>query len=256
MGTRFLRYYVVGVFVLLLLPLVLVIPFSFTSGRYLTVPPPGWSLQWYRSFFESPIWQDALIESVRIAAVSMLISTVIGTSASFPLTRAQFRGRRSLQFLLLSPLVVPEIAIAIGIYFVALRTGINDRWWTVALGHSVLSTPIVITIMTSALRGFDRDLEFAALSLGAKPIKALGQITLRLNSPAIATSAIFSFMWSFANLLISLFLGGSNVITLPLRIWSYLRTYLDLTMLAISVMLLILTLLVVTVSMRLRTLTS
>lgn len=242
---------IVVIFIFLLLPLVLVIPLSFTSSKYMVLPPPGWSLRWYRNFLENPIWRDSLYQSLRIATLSMFISTSLGTAASFPLVRTTFPGARLLLLLLISPIVVPQIVIAIGNYFVALPLGLTDHWWVIALAQSVISVPVVVIIMTAALKGFDHNLEFAALSLGASPIQALSRVTLPLIAPAIVTSAIFSFMWSFDNFIVPLFLGGITVFTLPLRIWGSMRSSLDITMLAVSTILLLVTALAVTATMRL-----
>lgn len=219
----------------LLLPLIVVIPLSFTSDNHLIFPPPGWSVQWYRSLFTSAEWLNSMLQSLQIAVVCMLVSTIVGTLAAFPLVRRDFRGRLLLLIFIASPLIVPEIAVAIGLFFVALSVKLTDQWVMVALGESIFEVPITTLVVAAALRNFDQSLEDAAMSLGASPLRVLRYVTLPSITPAIVTAMAFSFIFSLNDLLIPLFLGSLRVVPLPIRIWSEIRSSVNLTVLAVSV---------------------
>lgn len=217
-------------------PLLLLIPMSFSDSAYLIFPPEEWSFRWFRSFFNSSTWQASTIQSVQIATGTMLISTVSGLMAAFPLVRRDFRGKGSLMVTLASPLILPEVSIALGIYVVTLPLGLTDRWWMVSFAQCVLTIPFATIIIAAGLSGIDTRIEEAASSLGARPWLVVWKITLPLLRPSIVTAMAFTFIFSVNDLLIPLFLGSVDVVPLPVRIWGDLRTRLDLTTLAISVM--------------------
>lgn len=219
-----------------LFPLLVIIPLSFSSSPYLIFPPPGWSLQWYANFFTDPTWTSSTVQSLEIAVASMVIATSVGAAAAFPLVRREFPGKRVALVFIASPLVVPEIVIAIGLYIVVLPIGVGDTWWAVALGQSVLTVPVATLIVAASLRNFDRSLEDAALSLGANHYRTIRHVTLPVIRPAIVVTMAFTFIFSLNDLLIPLFIASITVVPLPVRIWTDIRSFLDLTTLSISVM--------------------
>ena len=228
--------FVIAAFGFLVLPLVVIVPLSFTSERHLVFPPPGWSLQWYEALLQNSAWRESAADTLVVAVATVVISTVIGTLAAFPLVRQRIRGRTLLLLFVASPIVVPEITIAIGIFFTAFPLGLTDRWWSVAAPMSVLTVPVSTLIIASALRGFDRTLEDAAASLGASPFHVLFRVTLPLLLPAIASAAVFSFIFAANNLLIPLFMGSVEVVPLAVRMWVVIRSSLDLAVLSLGVL--------------------
>ena len=218
----------------LLLPLVFIVPASFSASAYMEFPPRGFSLHWYRTYFASRAWIEPTLLSVRVALVTMVLSTVVGTLAAFGLVRGRFRGRRALEFFLLSPMIVPVIVFAIGCYFVFSWVKLIDTPAALYLSHSIVATPLVVIIVGSALRTFDRTVEQAARSLGAGYARALWYVTIPLLRPAILSAAAFAFLTSFDEVVLSVFLGGPAATTLPKRMWDNVRHEIDPTITAVA----------------------
>ncbi len=229
------------VLLFLVLPIVVVIPLSLSSARYLSFPPPGLSLQWYRAFFTSGAWTGAAWLSIWIAVSVTLLSVLLGTPAAIGLLRGRFPGRRLANALILSPLIAPGIIVAIGMYFIYARYGLVGHPVALIVGHTCLAVPFVVINVTSALQGVDRRLEQAALSLGAAPWAAFRQITLPLIGPGIFAGAVFAFVTSFDELLIALFLSGVTAVTLPRRMFDQIRFDIDPTIAAVSTILILAT---------------
>ena len=225
----------------LVLPVMVVVPLSLSSGRYLSFPPPGLSLQWYRTFFQSSSWTGAALVSTEVAAAVTLVSVLLGTPAAIGLLRGRFVGRRLVSALVLSPLIVPGIIVAIGAYFVYAQYGLVGNPVALVLGHTCLAVPFVVINVTSALQGVDPRLEQAASSLGAAPWPVFRQVTLPLIAPGILAGAVFAFITSFDELLIALFLSGSSAVTLPRRMFDEIRYDIDPTIAAVSTLLILAT---------------
>jgi ABC-type spermidine/putrescine transport system permease subunit II len=218
----------------LLLPLVIIVPTSFSASAYMEFPPRGLSLQWYQNYFASRAWIEPTLLSVRVAVVTMTLSTVVGTLAAFGLVRGRFQGRRGLEFFLLSPMIVPVIVFALGCYFLFARFKLIDTPAALYLSHSIVATPLVVIIVGSALRTFDRTVEQAARSLGAGYVRALCCVTIPLLRPAILSAAAFAFLTSFDEVVLSVFLGGPAATTLPKRMWDNVRHEIDPTITAVA----------------------
>ncbi len=223
-----------AVLAFLLLPLAIVVPTSFSASAYMEFPPRGLSLQWYRNYFSSRAWVEPTLLSVRVAVVTMALSTVVGTLAAFGLVRGRFRGRRAVEFFLLSPMIVPVIVFAIGCYFLFSRVKLIDTPAALYLSHSIVATPLVVIIVSSALRTFDGTVEQAARSLGAGYARALWYVTIPLLRPAILSAAAFAFLTSFDEVVLSVFLGGPAATTLPKRMWDNVRHEIDPTITAVA----------------------
>ena len=218
----------------LLLPLAIIVPSSFSASAYMEFPPRGLSLQWYRNYLGSRAWVEPTLLSLRVAIVTMVISTLAGTLAAFGLVRGRFPGRRALEFFLLSPMVVPVIVFAIGCYFLFSKVKLIDTPWALYLSHAIVATPLVVIIVGSAPRTFDRTLEQAARSLGAGYSRALWYVTIPILRPAILSAAAFAFLTSFDEVVLSVFLGGPAATTLPKRIWDNVRHEIDPTITAVA----------------------
>ena len=236
----------------LLLPLVIIVPTSFSASAYLEFPPRGLSLQWYRNYFVSRAWIEPTLLSIRVAALTATLSTIVGTLAAIGLVRGRFRGRRALEFFLLSPMIVPVIVFAIGCYFLFARLKLIDTPAALYLSHSIVATPLVVVIVGSALRTFDRTLEHAARSLGAGYAQALWHVTIPILRPAILSAAAFAFLTSFDEVVLSVFLGGPAAMTLPKRMWDNVRHEIDPTITAVASVLIAASIALLTVAELLR----
>jgi ABC-type spermidine/putrescine transport system permease subunit II len=236
----------------LLLPLAIIVPTSFSASAYMEFPPRGFSLHWYQNYFASRAWVDPTLLSIRVALVTTILSTLVGTLAAFGLVRGRFRGRRALEFFLLSPMIVPVIVFAIGCYFVFARLKLIDTAAALCLSHSIVATPLVVIIVASALRTFDRSVEYAARSLGASYVSALWYVTIPLMRPAILSAAAFAFLTSFDEVVLAVFLGGPAATTLPKRMWDNVRHEIDPTITAVASVLIAASIAVLTLAELLR----
>lgn len=223
-----------AVMLFLLAPVVIIVIVSFSGADYLSFPPPRLSLRWYERFFGTPGWRQSIVVSVRVASLTMVFATGLGLAAALALVRGRFRWKGAVYAVLLSPMIVPTIITAIGLYFFFVKLKATGSILAMALGHTVLALPVVVIIITATLQGFDLRLERAALSLGASPLVALRRITLPLIGPGVLSAALFAFLTSFDELLIPLFLSGVEVQTLTVRIWNSLMLEVDPTIAAVS----------------------
>jgi putative spermidine/putrescine transport system permease protein len=228
----------------LALPALVVIPLSFSSVRFFVFPPPGWSLRWYANFLTAPDWQLAIFISVGLGLASTLIALVLGTLASLALVRYRFRGRNLVYALLLSPLIMPVIILAIGLYFTFAPLGYVGSPVVIVVGHVILAAPYVIVTLMAALERFDITLERAALSLGCPPWQVFLRVTFPVIRPAFLAAAFLAFLASFDDLLIALFLGGPQMKTIQLQMWQGIRFESDPTIAAASSILMVVSLIV------------
>lgn len=216
-------------------PIAVVFPISFSSSEYLQFPPPGWSLRWYEAYWTDPQWIDATFRSFKIAFVTMLLATPLGTLLSFCLVRGRFPGRAIVAQMTLLPMVVPLIVYSIAVYGLFAQMRLIGSWFAIALGHAVYTIPYVVVIMTAALNTFDEAQERAAMSLGASRWTAVMRITLPQLWPSIVSAAFLAFISSFDELVIAMFLGGSNM-TLPKKMFDNILNEIDPTIAAVSVL--------------------
>jgi putative spermidine/putrescine transport system permease protein len=225
------------IFFYLLFPILVVIPLSFSSGKYLTFPPPGFSLQWYANFFTRGAWTGSAWLSIWVGFAVTALSTLLGTPAAIGLVRGNFSGKKAVNALILSPVIAPGIIVAIGFYFAYAKYGLVGNPLALVLGHTALAVPFVVINVSSALYGVDRRLEYAAMNLGATPWATFWQVTMPLIRPGIFAGAVFAFITSFDELLVALFLSGSTAVTLPRRMWEQIRFDIDTTLASVSTLL-------------------
>jgi putative spermidine/putrescine transport system permease protein len=223
-----------AVLLFLIAPVVIILIVSFSAADYLKFPPPGLSLRWYEQFLGVPSWRQAIWVSVRVATLTMVFATTIGLLAALALVRGRFRWKGAIYAFLLSPMILPTIITAIGLYFFFARLKATGSLLAMALGHTVLALPIVVVIIAATLQGLDIRFEQAALSLGASRLTVLRRITLPLIAPGVISAALFAFLTSFDELLIPLFLSGTEVQPLTVRIWNSLLLEVDPTIAAVS----------------------
>ena len=203
----------------LVFPIFVVIPISFSGASYLQFPPRTLSLRWYEAYFGGRGWVDSTVLSFRIALVVLVLATALGTAAAFALVRSNLRGKNVLYAALLSPIIVPSIITAIAVYFLFAPLRLVGNWWSLVLAHTVLAIPLVVVVVSASLTGFNVVLERAAMGLGAPPWVALRRVTLPIILPGIATAALLAFLASFDEVVIAIFLSGTDAVTLPKKMW-------------------------------------
>lgn len=214
----------------LLLPVVIVVLAGLNDGDYLTFPPDGLSLRWVKEFLTNEQFLGAYLFSMKLALITTVISTVIGTMAALFLARSSLPGLGVLRAYFLSPLILPGIVLGLALYIFYVATfepltGIRLQRTLVGLtiGHVLATMPYVIGAVSAALFNFDRTLEEAARSLGAGAFKAFMKVTLPNIAPGVTAGAIFAFIVSFGQFEISLFLSASNLEPLPIAMYVSLR---------------------------------
>ena len=230
-----LNVYVGAVFVFLMLPLFIVFPISFRSAAYLQFPPPGLSLRWYEAYINDPVWLAATLRSLKIAASTPVLATILGTLLAFSLVRGRYPGREWVNQVGTMPLIVPTIIYSVAVYGFFSQLRLIGDWRGIVLGHTVHAIPYVVIIMTAALRTFDIALENAAMGLGASRLRAIWRVTLPQIRPALVSAIFLAFISSFDELVIAMFLGGANM-TLPKKMFDNILNAIDPTIAAVSVL--------------------
>lgn len=235
-----LRAFAGAVLVFLIAPIGVIVPLSFSAGSFLHFPLPGLSLRWYEDFFTSELWLPALKNSLIVGSGATLIATTLGTLAAFGFWRARFPGRRLLFAVLLSPLVVPVVIVAVGVYFAFARAGLTDGYLGLMLAHAALGSPFVLVTVLSTLSGFDRNLLNAAASLGAPPWLAFRKVALPIIFPGVFSGALFAFATSFDEVVVALLLTGPGQRTLPRQMFAGINDNISLTITAAGTLLVLL----------------
>jgi putative spermidine/putrescine transport system permease protein len=220
------RIMAVIAFVYLLIPAVIVVLAGLNAGDYLRFPPEGFSLRWVRDFLTSPTFLPAYLFSLRLAFVTMIIATILGTMTAVFLTRANFPGRGAVRAFFLAPLLLPGLVLGLALYVYYVNfpvAGLRGTIWGMMLGHVLVTTPFVIGTVSASLYGFDRSLEEAARSLGAGPAKAFFSVTVPNIKSGITAGALFAFIVSFGQFDLSLMLSTPNNTPLPIAMYTSLR---------------------------------
>ncbi|CAE6959247.1 ABC transporter permease subunit [Paraburkholderia domus] len=222
----------------LLIPELFLIPASFTAGEVVEFPPAGFSLRWYETYFTSPAWRDATINSFTIGLASAFIALVIGSMAAFAVTRARLPGKSIVLAMMLSPLIVPRVVIAVGLFYLYSKVDLVGTLTGLTLGHAVLSIPYVFITVMAILTTYDDRLDQAASTLGANRAKTLWYITLPQLKGGLVSAFLFAFITSFDELTIALFVTGGIVSTLPRQMWGDMVLQVNPTLAAVSSVLL------------------
>ncbi len=239
-GDRLWLYVAAAVIMLLLvIPTFIVIPMSFSDSQYLEFPPSHWSLRWYHEYFESSKWMRATVTSLQIGTLTMLVATPLGTAAAYALFVSGHRLSRALFALLITPMIVPVILIAIGTFYAYGRVGLNNSITGLVLAHTALASPLVMIVITAALRNYDLNQERVARSLGATRWKAFFVITLPQIKFSVLTAALLSFLTSFDEVIVAIFVSGGSNATLTKHMFAALRDYIDPTIAAISTVMIV-----------------
>jgi putative spermidine/putrescine transport system permease protein len=227
------------VFLFLVLPILVVIPLSFSSEPFLTLPLPGLSLRWYQDFFTSTQWLAAIRNSTVIGVATTLAATVLGTAAALGLTRMKPRIRSLIGAVILAPLIVPVIITGVGVYFLYAPLGLSNSLAGLILAHTVLAAPFVVITVSATLQGFDMNLLRAAIGLGAPPLLAFRRVVLPLILPGVASGAVFAFATSFDEIVIALFIAGPAERTVPVQMFNGVREEISPTITAAATLLIL-----------------
>ena len=225
------------VLVFLVAPIVIIVPLSFSSGSFFYYPLPGFSLRWYRDFFTSSFWLPSVWNSLIVGSTATLTATALGTMAALGIWRARFPGQALVLALLISPMVVPVIIVAVGVYFAFAPLGLTDGYAGLILAHTTLAVPFVVVTVLATLSGFDRTLLRAAASLGAAPVTTFRRVTLPLILPGVLSGAVFAFAASFDEVVVALLLAGPGQRTLPRQMFAGINDNISLTITAAATML-------------------
>ncbi len=232
------------IFFFLIAPILVVIPLSFNAENFFTftpkmlaLSPDGYSLKHYQDFFTNTDWTGAFYNSLRIAPVATVLSVTFGTLAAIGLSQSHVPFRRAIMAILISPMIVPLIISAAGMYFFYSRIGLQGTYWGVVLAHAALGIPFVIITVTATLVGFDRSLTRAAANMGAGPVRTFFKVQMPLILPGVISGALFAFITSFDEVVVVLFVGSAAQKTLPWQMFIGLREQISPTILAVATIL-------------------
>ncbi|MDA1082593.1 MAG: ABC transporter permease [Gemmatimonadetes bacterium] len=241
MGKALLTGYNALAYIFLLAPIAIVLVFSFSDGAGFAFPPSGFSLRWFRYLAGRDEFITAAVVSLQVAALASIGAVALGTPASLALARERFRGKGVVEAVLMGPLVLPGIILGIALlqYFTAI--GLTRSFERLVLGHLVVCMPYAIRSISAGLYGIDPSLEEASRTLGASHWRTLRRVVLPQLRPGIAAAFLFSFITSFDNVVISIYLIGADTVTLPIRILNYIEWQFDPSIAAISTIVLVVT---------------
>lgn len=203
----------------LALPALFIIPVSFTESGFLGWPPQGFSLKWYQSLVETPVWINAAVRSFTVAILASSLGMLLGVPAAFMLARSSFSGKGAVFAFLVSPIIIPNIFIAVGLFFLYAKIGLVGTTIGLVLGHTVLAIPYVVITVLAVVKGYDQNLDMAAFTMGANRRQTLLRVTLPMIRSGMIAAFMFAFIISFDELTIALFVTGGEVTTLPKQMW-------------------------------------
>ena len=228
----------------LLLPLILLVPLSFSSGEYLTISSGmlklnanAFSIRWYHDFFTSADWHRAIVNSLIVGLCTTVLATTLGTIAAIGLTDRNLPFRSMILGVALAPMIVPVVVTAAGLYFAFSKVGLTQSLPGLVIAHTILAVPMVVMTVMATLSNFDRDLVRASQSLAAPPLTTFMRITLPLILPGVVSGAVFAFATSLDEVVTTIFLAGVDQRTIPLQMWGGIREELSPTILAAATML-------------------
>ena len=241
------------IFFFLIFPTLVIMPLSFNAEDFFTFTPKmlafdpdGYSLKHYVDFFTNPDWQQALWNSVTIAPVATIFATGFGTVAAIGLSQSHVPFKSAIMAILISPMIVPLIISAAGMYFFYSRLGLQGTYWGVVLAHAALGIPFVIITVTATLVGFDRSLTRAAANMGADPVTTFFRVQMPLILPGVISGGLFAFITSFDEVVVVIFVGSAQQQTLPWQMFTGLREQISPTILAVATILVAISIMLLT----------
>ena len=241
------------VFLFLIAPLFVIIPLSFNAEPYFTFneamlrfDPDAYSLRWYRDILANDQWAHSAKNSIIVALFSTFLATVLGTLAAVGLSRPHMPYRTAIMGILISPMIVPLIISAAGMFFFYSNIGLAQTLTGLVLAHTALGTPFVVITVTATLIGFDQSLIRAAASLGATPVYTFFKVIMPLILPGVISGALFAFITSFDEVVVVFFLAGFEERTIPRQMWAGIREQISPTILAVATLLIIVSVILLT----------
>ena len=221
----------------MLVPTFVIIPMSFGDRNEFMFPPESLSLFLYKQFFFESTWMANTAQSFKVAILSTALCLVLGVGAAYGVVRGNFRGKQLATVFMLSPMLIPVIVIALGLYIYFALIGISGTTTAIVIGHTLHGTPFVIVFIMAALRHVDPNLEAAARVMGAGRLYTLFRVTVPLLKPALVASSLFAFLLSFDEVIIALFVSGRDTKTLPIKMFENIQFEISPVMAAISALL-------------------
>ena len=234
------------IYLFLIAPILVIIPLSFNAEPYFTftpamlsLDPDAFSLRWYQDVVDNEQWMRAIRNSFFIGFFATLLATTLGTIAALGLSNSRMPYRTAVMAVLLSPMIVPVIITAAGMYFFYSSIGLSQTFLGLILAHAALGTPFVVITVTATLSGFDRSLMRASASMGATPTVTFFKVVVPLITPGVISGALFAFITSFDEVVAVLFLSGADQRTVPRQMWAGIREQISPTILAVATLLIL-----------------
>jgi putative spermidine/putrescine transport system permease protein len=218
----------------LLIPILVVIPMSFSTAISFEFPPPGYWLGYYRAFFTSSDWHEATMSSLLVALVTTVLTLGLAIPASFAFVRQRFSGKALTNLVIMSPLAVPQVVTALGYYGFLSRLGLSGTYTGLVIAHTAMALPVTFLVLCATLKGFDRSLERAAMMSGAGPLRTFTFVTFPVLRQGIGVGALFAFLFSFNEAVVAIFIAGRDTTTLPKRMFESIRVDSDPTIAVVS----------------------
>jgi putative spermidine/putrescine transport system permease protein len=233
-GVLALKGFGVAVLLFLALPIVAIVPLSFTSGLELVYPMPSYSLRWYNDFFTRPEWLLSFKNSIMVGVTTTVLATVLGTLAALGLHRLKRQVQWIFSALLILPMAIPIVVAGVAFFYFYAGLGLVGTFTGLIAAHTIMAIPFVVISVRAGLIGLNPDLARAAASLGARPHRAFSRVVAPVILPAILTGALFAFAFSFDDVVIAMYLSGPEQLTLPKQMFAGIRENISPTVLAAS----------------------
>lgn len=243
-----LGIFTVIVLFLLIAPIFILVPLSFTSLNYFKFPPKGFSLQWYRAFFQNQEWVNGFIRSIGISILAIIFSLILGSMAAYAVTRIDFKFKKVFMAYMVTPMVIPVIIISVALYNSFAPMHLTNTILGIVLAHTLLSIPMVFVTLMTGLKGVDRNIELAASGLGAKGLRVFFEITLPQIRSSVISAALFAFTTSIDEITVTMFISGDKTKTLPVAMWEAMRNNITPDIAAVSTILIGITLVLLSLS--------
>ncbi|MCP4074735.1 MAG: ABC transporter permease [Gammaproteobacteria bacterium] len=250
LGAYSLKFSAWLVLFFLIMPILVILPLSFNVEPYFTftpgmvrLDPDAYSLRWYEAIVENDNWMLAIKNSFIVGIFATILATFFGTLAAVGLSSQYMPYKRLIMALLLSPMIVPLIIVAAGMFFFYTKFNLAGTYTGLIIAHAALGIPFVIITVTATLSGFDRSLYFAGLSMGSSPLKTFRDVVVPLIRPGVISGAMFAFVTSFDEVVLVLFLAGPGQRTIPRQMFSGLREQINPTILAVASLLILISIL-------------
>ncbi|MER1948654.1 ABC transporter permease [Stutzerimonas stutzeri] len=236
----------------LLLPILFIVLLSFGSSQWLVFPPPGWTLKWYEQFFSNAQWMESAYTSFKVALLTTACAVALGLPSAFALVRGKFPGRELLYALFTLPMIVPLVIIAVAIYALFLKLGYTGTLFAFVVSHVIVALPFTIISIINSLKLFDQSIEDAAVICGASRLQAVFKVTFPAIRPGLVAGALFAFLVSWDEVVLSVMMASPSLQTLPVKMWTTLRQDLTPVIAVASTLLIGLSLLIMLIAAALR----